>query len=154
MAGAVAANLCAYLLLRGPLDVDLRVARPGEALLALEAGPVIAVTVVPAVVAAGLATALRSRRRRLHQFVVAGWALALLSLWALLTLDVPTGTKAGLALLHLLPAAVVLPAVTARPSPIQARGNSPDVAEDRGLARKARAPGNARCAQLRPARRT
>ncbi|MGY1619555.1 DUF6069 family protein [Geodermatophilus sp. SYSU D00691] len=114
--GAVTANLGAYLLLRGPFDVDLRVARPGEGLRSLEAGPVVAVTLVPAVAATGLAALLRDRPGQLRRLSVAGWAFAVLSLWAPLSLDVETETKAGLALLHLLPAAVVLPAVTGRRS--------------------------------------
>jgi hypothetical protein len=104
----------AQLLLRGPLEVDLRVARPGQALEPLEPGPVVA-TLMPALAAVGLAALLRSRPRGLRRLAVAGWAFALLSLWAPLTLDVATGTKAGLTVLHLLPAAVVLPTLTRRP---------------------------------------
>lgn len=118
--GGVAAavlNLIVYAIAVGPANVDLQVsASPGSSdLQDLAIAPVVFASFLPALLAAGLAALLAARTaapRRWFTSIAGG--IFLLSLVSILPLDVSTGAKLTLAILHLVAAAAIVAALLPR----------------------------------------
>ncbi len=122
---AVIANLIVYALAVGFADIPLRItAGPGSSeLVDLTAGPVILMSVLPALLATLLAAGLAkwtSAPGRWFTVIAAG--LLVLSMVPVLALDISTGAKLSLELMHLVAAVVIVGLLAPRLAAVEAAG--------------------------------